>query len=1683
VGSTAELLAALPWGVLVLDAQGLIQHLNPPAAHWCGGAPATLLGQPLAAAPLPPALGAALGQLLAAGAAAPAALEVWLAPAQQWLSLRLAPAPAGQRWVLWEDVTARKQAEAAQHRSSQLLHDMETVAHTGSYEFDVASGDCYFSDGMYRLFGEAPGSFVPSPAFVDGRSHPADVAAVQQVLAEAVRARQPYTYRRRIRHADGGWRTLEAHGEVRCDAAGAPSQLRGLVQDVSARVQAEQALHQSRALLRATIDSSLDMVQVFEAVRDGQGAVVDFAWVLNNAAAERQYGDVIGQHLCQRNPGVVAAGIFDTFKQVLATGVPDQREHHYVHEQFDGWFYQSTVKLGDGVVTTTQDITERKRIAQELSESKTLLQDIINAPNIGIAVYKAVRDEAGAVVDFAHEYINRASEAMLGADFTGRLLSDHGANGTTQLPRFGRVLATGQGDAYVRQIVFRGQPRWFGITNTPLDGDRLVHTWEDVTERQQAEAELLRLQSEATRQVADRYQALFNSIDEGYALIELLYDDHGQVTDFLHLEVNPMAERINGFTNMAGRRIRELLPEVEDYWLALYGQVAASGEPARAEHYVAAQHRWFSVYASRVGGPGSRHIAAVFDDITARKQREASQTLLVKIVDDLQGLTSPAELLQLVGARLGEHLRLATCSFVDVDEARGAMRVQASWHRPGVPSRQDHTFRLGDFMTADLQRACRAGETVAVSDTATDARVHPGAHARLRLGAGVAVPFHRDGRWQGFLTATATAPRAWQAAEIELVQEVAARVFPRIERARAEEALRASEEKYRTLFDAMDEAYCIIQMLYDPAGQPIDWRYQEVNPAFEKHNGLANARGKTIRELSPDIEPKWMAVYGHVAATGESRRFEETSDALQRSFDLYAFRVGEPGAGLVAVLFTDVTERKRRAQQQDYLLKLSDALRELTNPADIQTTATALLRQHLGLDQAHYTEAGGEGEAHPELPALLHSRPWTCPDVAADPGLSAGQRAAYRAQGIGAAVAVPLRRHGRLVATLVATSGGPRAWAPPEVALVAETAERTWAAAERARTEAALAASEQRLRALITNLPGAAAFVVGADLRYQLAGGEALDRAGLVPADLLGRTVAEAVPLHLVPQHEAHYRHALAGQGFSLEHEAHARTFISRGVPLPGPAGLPEAVLVVSYDITARKQAEEALRASQAQLAEFNTRLEQRVARRTQQLQANRDLLQSVFDTSFISLSVLHAVRDEAGQVQDFRLALVNKELERETGRTDLVGKHYAQEYPGIRQVGIYDLMLRALATGEPQGMEYFYDHEGFNRWFTCQFVKLGDDGLVATNLDITERKTAEQERIRNLRLLEQAEAVAGLGSWDYDLASGTMRWSDGMYHLFGLPVGSPVGPATYLRQVVASDRPQARQLVRRLRRGSGPLEETLRLHVGGQVQTVRIKAVVLRNEAGQPVRVLGVDLDITELQRLEADNLRLRLGQQQALFEAVQAAQETERARMAESLHNGIGQILYATKLRLDRLHAPLLGTDPTLAAARREADDLLGEAMRQTRALSHELVPSTLKEFGLAAALQDISHKMSAPPLRLRSQVLLDDEAGELAPTLQMALYRMAQELAQNIAKHARGATRASLELETMPGWVLLRAEDNGAGFAPGPAESAGLGLRSIRDRVALLGGQLQVGSTPTGGAYVRIRIPFPAPSIPAL
>jgi PAS domain S-box-containing protein len=125
----------------------------------------------------------------------------------------------------------------------------------------------------------------------------------------------------------------------------------------------------------------------------------------------------------------------------------------------------------------------------------------------------------------------------------------------------------------------------------------------------------------------------------------------------------------------------------------------------------------------------------------------------------------------------------------------------------------------------------------------------------------------------------------------------------------AQKALLESEERYRTLFESIDEGFCVVEMIFDGGGKPVDYRFLEINPSFEEQTGLKNAHGKTMRELAPTHEEHWFQTYGKIALTGEPIRFQNRAEQLHRTYDVYAFRFGAPEKRQVAILFNDISKR------------------------------------------------------------------------------------------------------------------------------------------------------------------------------------------------------------------------------------------------------------------------------------------------------------------------------------------------------------------------------------------------------------------------------------------------------------------------------------------------------------------------------------------------------------------------------------------------------------------------------------------------------------------------------------------------------------------------------------------------------------------------------------------------------
>jgi PAS domain S-box-containing protein len=187
------------------------------------------------------------------------------------------------------------------------------------------------------------------------------------------------------------------------------------------------------------------------------------------------------------------------------------------------------------------------------------------------------------------------------------------------------------------------------------------------------------------------------------------------------------------------------------------------------------------------------------------------------------------------------------------------------------------------------------------------------------------------------------------------------------ERKRAEQARRESESRYRTLFDSMDEGYCVVEMVFDAQNNPIDYRFLEVNPAFERQTGITEARGRLMREIAPDHEQHWFDIYGRIALTGETLRFENPAAALRRHFEVCAFRVGAAELRHVGIVFNDITQRKNFDRQRELALAREEALRK-----DAETATRVLAQTQEALHKQVAELAASDRHRNEFLAILAH---------------------------------------------------------------------------------------------------------------------------------------------------------------------------------------------------------------------------------------------------------------------------------------------------------------------------------------------------------------------------------------------------------------------------------------------------------------------------------------------------------------------------------------------------------------------------------------------------------------------------------------------------------------------------------------------------------------------------------------
>jgi PAS domain S-box-containing protein len=354
----------------------------------------------------------------------------------------------------------------------------------------------------------------------------------------------------------------------------------------------------------------------------------------------------------------------------------------------------------------------------------------------------------------------------------------------------------------------------------------------------------------------------------------------------------------------------------------------------------------------------------------------------------------------------------------------------------------------------------------------------------------------------------------------------------------------------------------------------------------------------------------------------------------------------------------------------------------------------------------------------------------------------------------------------------------------------------------------------------------------------------------------------------------------------------------------------------------------------------------------------------------------------------------------------------------------------------------------------------LGSDTLEAlasvadTVAQGAKRKQTEAKLVAHQRQLEEAQLLACLGSWSWNLPTGALTWSDELYRIFGRDKDAfrPTHQA-FLDLVHPNDRELFEGALDDCLKGHRPYDCEFRvLRPDGTLRTLQSRGQAIFDETGKPLHMIGTAQDITERKRAE-EALQQANAQLHVLSRRLFQVQEDERRHLARELHDHMGQALTAAKLNLQA--AQCLEEHGLIA---RKLDD--GIAVLET----------------LLQQARQISLDLQAQRAGLRIELFADPALERMSPEIETTCFRIAQEALTNVVRHARAQT-VSVELHRTPESLHLVVRDDGIGFDVMTAEQQGvsLGLLGMRERVTLLGGEMDCKSAPGRGTEIHAFFPL--------
>ncbi|MGE5424144.1 MAG: PAS domain S-box protein [Syntrophothermus sp.] len=794
---------------------------------------------------------------------------------------RTAELQANNRKLTKEIVARRRAVEAlkeSERKYREIVQNIPGMVFQLKVQRDGSNKFTYLSPHAGDLF-DLPFEEITNEWEFTNHIHPDDRANFISSIGHAISNHTPWNFEGRILTLNNDIKWFE--GISSPALVGQELVMDGLMLDVTEKKLAQEVIRQKEEHFRSLFSSIQEGFHQSKLIFDDNGRAVDFEFIVVNEAFGSQTGldvdQIIGKKASEVFPKLEPVWL-ETYGRIVKTGTPEHFEsyntdtdktysvfaYHTFDDNFAVIFYDQSEKM---------DFYQRIESAQEKArESQELYSRLFDAMTEGVQVIEMIFDDDEKPVDWVYLSVNPAWYEQ-----TGLQQDVVGMNVKTLIPdveevwleTFGEVVKTGTPKIFVNHN--RSTNRLYFTYTYKLKDHQVVVVLKDISEETRIREDL-----EINEK---RFRLLFETMEEAFQMVEVIYNKKGEAIDLKYIRVNPAWYLNTGITvNVEGKFATEVIPGLEKIFIEKNDQVARTGVPEKFEAFNAFTDHYYSILAHRMD---RNTVASLFHDIT--RQRMEENEIKVNLTK-YQVLFDSFPLGITISDKDGKILEVNS-------KAREILEMDSGEVILGNIADKSWTIVKPD---GSILPSEEFASVVALKNNKVITNQEMGL-----------VNEKGDTRW---INVTA--------APIPLKGYGVAITYNDIsDKVRNREILEESERSYKTLFSVIEEGFAVHEIILDEDGNPCDYKFLDVNPAFEEITGLKKEiiLGKKIREILPKIEKDFIKIYGEVALTGKAVKFENYSHELKKYFEIFCY---SPGYGQFATIFKDISEIKNIGSQK-----------------------------------------------------------------------------------------------------------------------------------------------------------------------------------------------------------------------------------------------------------------------------------------------------------------------------------------------------------------------------------------------------------------------------------------------------------------------------------------------------------------------------------------------------------------------------------------------------------------------------------------------------------------------------------------------------------------------------------------------------------------------------------------------